>query len=301
MSNPTPNNQVYTLDHPQNPLPMVFDSPHSGRNYPDDFGFSCPFSMLQKAEDNYVDDLFTAVPSYGGSLLCALFPRTYIDVNRAPDDIDPDLLTDDDTDAAAHWQHQINPTARSHAGIGLIRRILKPGFAVYDRKLRLHEIAHRIETYYKPYHAQLEHLIEERHYHFGQVWHINCHSMPQTGGFSRILSHSARSAVPDFVLGDRDGTSCELAFTHALRDFLRDLGYRVAINNPYRGVELVRRYASPSTGRHSIQIEINKGLYWDETTNQKSKNYNALKSDIEKFIEFCARYVTEQSIHMAAD
>ena len=52
------------------------------------------------------------------------------------------------------------------------------------------------------------------------------------------------------IVRDRDGTSCDLEFTHALRDFLRGLGYRVAINNPYRGVELVRaaRRLDPDRG-----------------------------------------------------
>ena len=250
--------------------------------------------MLEKAEDNYVDDLFSAAPDHGGTLLCALFPRTYIDVNRAVDDIDPDLLD-------GHWPHDMNPTPRSHAGIGLIRRVLKPGIPVYDRRLSVSEIVHRIENYYKPYHAQLETALDELHYNFGQVWHVNCHSMPQSSSFPSMLSRPAITVLPDFVLGDRDGTSCDLAFTHTLRDFLKGLGYRVAINNPYRGVELVRRYASPATGRHSIQIEINKGLYWDESKLQKSRNYNRLKGDIEKLIQHCATYVTANLSAMAAD
>lgn len=278
----------------KNPLPLVFDSPHSGREYPEDFRYSCSFEVLEKAEDNYVDDLFTNAPAHGGALLCALFPRTYIDVNRAVDDIDPDLLEED-------WPHEINPSGRAHAGIGLIRRVVKPGIPVYSRKLSVSEICHRIESYYKPYHEQLDQLIDEAHYNFGQSWHINCHSMPQSGGFSRVLSHSALNNMPDFVLGDRDGTSCELDFTHSLRDFLKGLGYRVTINNPYRGVELVRRYSSPATGRHSIQIEINKGLYWDEHQNKKSKNYSALKDDIEKLIQYSAGYVSSNLADMAAD
>lgn len=294
MTNPA----ISRLYTPKNPLPLVFDSPHSGRDYPEDFGFSCPFDILEKAEDNYVDDLFAPVPAHGGTLLCALFPRTYIDVNRAVDDIDPDLLAPGFED---EWPHPFNPTQRAHAGIGLIRRVVRPGVPVYNRKLNAKEISHRIENYYKPYHAELSKLIESYHYDFGQVWHINCHSMPQGGGVSKILSHAALNAMPDFVLGDRDGTSCELAFTHALRDCLKGLGYRVAINNPYRGVELVRRYSGPATGRHSIQIEINKGLYWDEDNNRKSRNYSALKEDIESLIKYCAAYVSAGLASMAAD
>ncbi len=286
--------EIASLSRPENPLPLIFDSPHSGRDYPADFGFSCPFDLLQKAEDNYVDELFESVPAHGGTLLCALFPRTYIDVNRAGDDIDPDLLAD-------VWPGAINPSSRSHAGIGLIRRVLKPGITVYDRKLDVNEVLHRIENYYKPYHRQLEILMAEMHYSFGQVWHINCHSMPHNGGFTRVLARAVPSGMPDFVLGDRDGTSCDLTFTHALRDFLKGLGYRVAINNPYRGVELIRRYADPATGRHSIQIEINKALYWDEDANRKSRNFNILKADIEKLVQYCAACISSSLASMAAD
>ncbi len=288
------NAKITSLHRPESPLPLVFDSPHSGRHYPDDFGFSCDFKALQKAEDNYVDDLFEMAPDYGGTLLCALFPRTYIDVNRAADDIDPDVLSED-------WPFETNPSDRSHAGIGLIRRVVKPGMTVYNRKLYIKEVQQRIENYYKPYHDELAGLIEDSHYKFGQSWHINCHSMPQGRGMARSLARGAASRMPDFVLGDRDGTSCDIAFTHALRDFLKGQGYRVSINNPYRGVELVRRYADPATGRHSIQIEINKALYWDEEKNVNSSNYNALKSDIEKLIKYCADCVLANLSDMAAD
>lgn len=300
------NASISSISRSDNPLPLIFDSPHSGRVYPEDFRFSCPFEILEKAEDNYVDELFQSVPAHGGALLCALFPRTYIDVNRALEDIDPELLAEG---FEAHWPYEIKPSNRSHAGIGLIRRLVRPGIPVYDCKLDIREILYRIDNYYKPYHNQLADLIDEAHYNFGQSWHVNCHSMPHgagmgggTGsGLSRALTPGALAAMPDFVLGDRDGTSCDLAFTHAMRDFLKGLGYRVAINNPYRGVELLRRHAAPATGRHSIQIEISKALYWDETSNRKSRNYSDLKDDIEKLIKFCADYVSANLADMAAD
>ncbi len=278
---------IYKIFQPAQALPVIFDSPHSGRHYPDDFQYACPFELLQKGEDNYVDDLFESVPHYGGTLLTALFPRTYIDVNRAADDIDTALLAED-------WPGDINPTNRANAGIGLIRRLAKPGFPVYDGKLSVAALQHRIANYYNPYHETLQALTNEAHYNFGQVWHINCHSMPS---FSKV----PYSLQPDFVLGDRDGTSCALDFTHSLRDFLKGLGYRVAINDPYKGVELVRRHADPTRGRHSLQLEINKALYWNEEDNIKLRNYKALKEDIEKIISFVTHYAHSNLVDLAAD
>jgi N-formylglutamate deformylase len=282
---------IYTLTRPQNGLPLVFDSPHSGHVYPQDFDYACDFSVLEKAEDKYVDQLFAHAPNHGATLLCADFPRSYIDVNRCERDIDIDLLED-------LWPEELNPTARSHAGIGLIRRLVKPGVPLYARHLKAAEIRARIETYYRPYHAALEKAIEAAHYNFGHVWHINCHSMPTQD------SHSFRASPlksADIVLGDRDGTTCDIDFTHAVRDFFKGLGYRVSVNDPYKGVELVRRYSSPATGRHSLQIEIARNLYMDEETYKKCEGFEQTQKDMEKFMAFCADYVAAQSLPLAAD
>ena len=276
---------VFKIDQPAgDALPLIFDSPHSGREYPADFDFACPMADLKRAEDNMVDDLYSCVPRHGGTLLCALFPRTYIDVNRAETDIDESLLD-------AKWPAPCDPTSRSQAGIGLIRRLIRPGMNVYNRRLSVAEVQNRIATYYHPYHAALTDLIEDAHERFGQVWHINCHSMPSGPGM----------AGSDFVLGDRDGTSCDPGFTRAMHNFLRGLGYDVAINRPYKGVEIVRRSANPGMGRHSIQVEISKALYWNESTGEKSKNYNALKADIEKLVGFCAEFAAANLVSLAAD
>lgn len=150
-------NGIYTLIRPNAALPLVFDSPHSGVTYPEDFDYACDFAALEKAEDKYVDELFMAAPEHGAIFLHADFPRSYIDVNRCAMDIDVDLLEDE-------WTDEINTTPRSHAGIGLIRRLVRPGMPLYDRQLKVSEIKQRIEKYYIPYHAALERAIEELHY-----------------------------------------------------------------------------------------------------------------------------------------
>ena len=275
---------------------MVYDSPHSGRTYPADFDYACDEGLMKRAEDNILDELLDHASQYGIPLLCADFPRTYIDANRAPDDIEPDILFEP-------WPTPLNPTDRAEAGIGLIRRLIKPGIHVYSRKLDVSEIQQRIEKYYEPYHATLSSLIDETAAAHGAVWHINWHSMPSLGAITPF-PHTLRrtgSGQADFVLGDRNGTSCDPAFTHEVRDFFKSLGYAVAINTPYKGVEIVRRYGSPTRGRNSLQIEINKGLYWDERKAIKNKNFNRLKTDIDKFSEWLRDYTRQNSSRMAAD
>ncbi len=287
----------FTILAPVTPIPLVFDSPHSGTHYPEDFEFACKFDDLQKAEDKYVDELFVCAPEYGAALLLANFPRSYIDVNRREDDIDPVIL-------AESWPFgKINPSSRSDAGIGLIRRLVRPGIPVYDQPLSVEDITRRIEKYYKPYHGALEKLIQDAHYNFGQVWHVNCHSMPGASARPKqptgLMGRLPREA--DFVLGDRDGTSCDLDFTHAMRDFLKGLGYTVTINDPFKGVELVHRYSAPARGLHSLQIEINKSLYMNENTNKKTSDFENLRLDIESFVAFCADYVQSNLMDVAAD
>jgi N-formylglutamate deformylase len=297
MNNDNPHGPVLSVFRPKAPLPLVFDSPHSGHHYPDDFNFACDFITLQRTEDKYVDDLFTCVPDLGGVFLCAHAARSYIDLNRAVTDIDPELLSEE-------WPFgPVQPSARSDAGIGLIRRLVKPGIPVYDRDLSPEEVIHRIEKYYRPYHDTLKKLLDEAHYNFGKVWHINCHSMPAASAAPRtpIGLVGGKPKQSDFVLGDRDGASGDMQFTHALREFLKELGYTVTVNDPFKGVELVRRYSNPTRGRYALQVEINKALFMNEETNEKSKDYSSLKEDIGKMVAFIASFVESQLIDLAAD
>jgi len=281
-----------------NTLPLIFDSPHSGNHYPSDFDHACDALTLERAEDTFVDDLFEAAPDHGAHLLLAHFPRSYIDVNRKADDIDTELL-------AEEWNgdFDIKPTNRSDAGIGLIRRLVRPGIPVYNRDLTSEEIIHRIEKYYRPYHERLADLIEDAHYNYGQAWHINCHSMPSSSAYPKrpIALMGNKAKASDFVLGDRDGTTCDPAFTRTLRDFIKNLGYTVTINDPFKGVELVEKYSNPTRGYHSIQIEINKALYLNEQTNERNANYDKLKSHITDITAFIAQQIESRLINLAAD
>lgn len=281
-------------------LPLLFDSPHSGRLLPEDIGAACPNEQLLRCADHYVDELFTAAPNHGAHLLKAEFSRNYIDVNRSIDDIDLHLLNQ-------KWPEELYgaalPTDRSDAGIGLIPRLIEPGVPIYNRALPPEEIMQRIETHYRPYHAALAETLEKLFYNHGQVWHINCHSMPSKSATPRnqgkFRGYTKRPA--DFVLGDRDGSTCDSCFTRRLKRYIESLGYYVTINDPYKGVELVRRHGHPVQNRHSLQIEINKSLYMNEKTEEKSKNFDNLKNDIERIIDFIAAHITEQQLPMAAD
>jgi N-formylglutamate amidohydrolase len=280
-----PNASLRILEPVAEPAPVVFDSPHSGTDYPDDFGSIAPVSVLRRSEDAFVDELFAAAPGHGAPLIAANFPRIYIDPNRDLIDLDPAMLD-------GPWPDPLVPSRKTELGVGLIWRIMPPDSQLYDRLLSVAEVRGRIERCWKPYHHAVATTIDETHRRFGKVWHVNCHSMPAMGN---AASEDGPVARAEFVLGDRDGTTCEAGFTAFVAGELRDMGYDVKINEPYKGVELVRRYSDPARGRHSLQLEINRKLYMDEKTIQKTAGFTALQADMGKLAGAICRYARESA------
>jgi len=103
------------------------------------------------------------------------------------------------------------------------------------------------------------------------------------------------------VLSNRDGTTCSTDFIHACRDFWKKRGLTTTLNDPYKGAELITRYAAPTRGRHSLQIEINRALYMNEDTCEKNNNFEKTKETATDFIKFCADYAKAQMVSLAAD
>lgn len=275
---------VFRRDDPAGDVvPLVFDSPHSGVIYPDDFRPAAPFDVLRTAEDTWVDELFAAAPEGGATMLAAEFPRSYIDVNRNLGDLDPQLFD-------GRWPGKLDPGEKTKLGIGLIRRLARPGLPVYDRKLSVAEIEARIARYYRPYHDELAAILDARHRRFGAVFHVDCHSMASKGS---DMTPDGAAQRADFVIGDRDGTSCSRGFTDVVVTTLRAHGYDVRVNDPYKGVEILRLHGRPSEARHSLQIEINRNLYMDEVTRGKSGNFPRLQAQIGGLIRTLAEFARD--------
>jgi N-formylglutamate deformylase len=264
-------------------LPLVFDSPHSGRDYPEDFGHAVPVALLRRAEDAFVDELIESAPSHGATLLTALFPRSYIDPNRHEHEVDPAMLGEP-------WPHPVVVSEKSHMGLGLVRRLIRGNVDIYDRHLTADEILARIEGFHRPYVAELERLLDSAHETHGIAWHINCHSMRSAG-----RKRGQRIPRADIVLGDRDGTSCGVAFTRFVAEVVRGLGYNVALNDPFKGAELITRFGHPDEGRHSLQIEINRALYMDEDRIEKRADFAVFKHDMDRLIGAIADHVRDAS------
>ena len=251
--------------------PLVLDSPHSGNDFPADFGAIVSEAELREAEDCYVDELYAAAQELGVPLLAATFPRTYLDPNRNAGDVDLDLIE-------GRWPWEYKPSGKARIGKSLIWRTLEDGRPIYGKKLSPDAVRKRIERFHSPYHHSLQEMLDKAQKQFGRVYHINCHSMRSVAG--KQSEEGAGHVRPDFVLGDRDGTTCEPAFTGLVRSALAGMGYHVTVNDPYKGVELVRAYSDPKAGRHSLQIEINKRLYMDEKTLEKNAGFSKLQKSL---------------------
>ena len=266
-------------------VPVVFDSPHSGTDYPEDFDTIVPRLTLRRAEDTHVEALYAAAPDHGATLIAANFPRSYIDANRSLLDIDAALL-----DSA--WPGPINVSRKTEKGIGLVWRMLDTGEAIYTRKLTVAEVQKRIARCYAPYHKAVRDAINGAHKHYGAVWHVNCHSMP---AMSSVISEEGPGVSrADFVLGDRDGSTCSPVFTAFVANTLRGMGYDVRINDPYKGVELVRAYSDPAEQKHSLQIEVNRKLYMNEDSRERSAGFDALQRDLTQLVAAIAGFAREQ-------
>jgi N-formylglutamate deformylase len=266
-------------------VPLVLDSPHSGTEYPPDFLPAVPQEALRKAEDSFVDELYAQGPALGATLIRARFPRSYIDPNRSLLDIDASLL-------AVPWPGPAIPSRKTQLGIGLIWRVLDDGTPIYSRKLSVDEVKRRIVDYHQPYQRAVKQALDEAHGHFGTVYHLNLHSMPAVSG--AVSEEGPGKSRADFVLGDRDGTTCEAAFTQFVAGALRDMGYDVRVNDPYKGVELVRAFSDPAAGRHSLQVEVNRRLYMDERTRRKTAGFEKLQKELARLVEKVAAYAGER-------
>lgn len=255
------------LEPPVQKIPFIFSSPHSGRHYPERLLRLSRLGAkdLRRSEDCFVDLLFDHAPEHGAPLLKATYPRVYVDLNREPYELDPEMFED------RLPPYAVRDSERVACGFGSIPRVVAMDMEVYTGKLAFAREASRIEGIHKPYHRRLKELLERARAKFGWAALIDCHSMPSSRSLSMMNlgrfvpgAKSDSASNPDFVLGDRYGGSCAGRLTAWLEGALKEMGYTVARNNPYAGGYCTRHYGRPQGDVHAIQIEINRRLYMRE-------------------------------------
>lgn len=236
--------------------PLVLASPHSGRDYPRAFlaAARLPLSQLRRAEDAMVDGLLDGIDF--APVLRARFARTYLDLNRAPDEIDAAMF-------AGKLTVPARETDRVTAGLGVVPRVAGQGQNIYGRKLDPAEAGARIAAIHTPWHTRIATLIDRARAHHGHAILLDCHSMPTPLGIR----------PPQIVIGDRYGTSAAPVLVQLVERHFASLGWRVARNAPYAGGHTTEAHGCPEGGIHALQIEIDRALYMDSATLTRTQGF----------------------------
>ena len=282
----------FTLVRPERlETSVIFASPHSGRDYPPaSLAAAVPDERgIRSSEDAYVDELIDAAPRYGAPFLAARAPRAYVDLNRAPEELDPALI--EGVRRAAN-----NP--RIASGLGVVPRVVANGRAIYRGKIGLDEVHGRINRHWRPYHDTLQSLIDDSHRHFGEAILIDCHSMPHEA-LESVVGLGGRH--PDVVIGDRFGAAAANSIVERVEAALASAGLRVVRNTPFAGAYITQHYGRPSRRQHAIQIEIDRRLYLDERRIAKSEGFGAFRALLETVIAEIAQIGRPAASKIAAE
>jgi N-formylglutamate deformylase len=259
------------IEPPELAGPVLFNSPHSGSTYPAAFlAYSrLDIPTLRRSEDSFVDALIEGVVRHGYPMMRAHFPRCYVDVNREPYELDPRMF-EGRLPSFANTR-----SMRVAGGLGTVARVVGDAQEIYDSRISVDEALRRIDGLYKPYHRALRRLFTKLHRQFGAAVLVDCHSMPSNSG------QKDERPRPEFVIGDRYGTSCVGIVADCVEVTLRELGYTVSRNKPYAGGFITEHYGNPAAGLHAVQLEINRALYMDERRYERSAHFAALAHDME--------------------
>ena len=271
------------LSAPNDPsLPIVLASPHSGRRYTPEFLalVEVPEAELRRAEDAFVDRLFSGAPGLGIPLLAAEFPRSMVDVNREAFELDPEMF-DGDLPAEANTR-----SPRVAAGLGAIPRLSAAGRPLYGKPLPVTLAMAAIERLWRPYHQALSRLVASAQAAFGVALLVDCHSMPSAGGLGDT---AGGETLADIVLGDAFGQSCDPLLVERAETFLSQRGYAVVRNTPYAGGFTTRHYGRPADGVHALQIEVNRALYLDEARIEPTAAFAQVSRDLIGLVETLGR------------
>lgn len=266
--------------------PLMLSFPHSGDDYPEDFGYdpNLTFAQIDHPNDKYVDELFDRAGSLGLTTIKANFPRAYVDVNRHQHDIDAEML--DNPDA---WPGRFLPSGSVQVGATLFWSKAY-GTPIYDRKLSVEEAHDRLSCYFIPYHQTMTRMVERLREQHGEVYIVDCHSMTQ-------FDHELRGGKerPEIDIGTRRGSSCDPDLADKMAELFAERGYDVGMNKRFIGGEITLRYGWPKIGQHILQVEVRRDLYMNETTRARTENFSKVQADCAWVIEQFKAYVENRN------
>lgn len=234
--------------------PLLITIPHSGERVPVETPWlsGLPETLLMFDVDRYVDRLYEpvikkiALPSVKTE-----WHRYAIDLNRLPDDVDQDSVEG----------HQ-NPSGKFPRGLHWA--ITTKGERLMPKPISKELHDKLVELYFEPFHKNVrEELAKIKARGAKVVYHIDAHSMPSVGTNEHRDPGERRA---DIVVSDCSGKSCTPEFRDLVVKSYEQAGFSVRVNWPYFGGRVTETYGRPADGIESIQVELNRGLYMDETT-----------------------------------
>ncbi len=237
--------------NPKNPV--LITVPHSGSFYPVLFKkyIKLDLDKIRRIEDYQSDKILNLIKKENVDILIAKCSRAVVDLNRSRKSIDNDMFNGVVIIGQPDEKNMLS------YGLGVFPKIIsnKP---IFKTKLPVLYSKKMLEEYYDPFHQSLSKQLELILKKFGFCFHFDLHTMP-----SRALKHF--KIKPDIVLGNNFGKSSSENLINYIKNCFEKFGLKVEINNPYAGGYITRYYGNPLTGVETIQIEINRSLYMDET------------------------------------
>jgi N-formylglutamate amidohydrolase len=271
------------------PIPVMIAVPHAGRIYPGPLlsRMRNPGFAALRLEDRYVDRLATAVAkASGATLLVAHAPRAMIDLNRADDDVDWEMIADSAGSNTAQQLPGHHLGHRSRSGLGLIPRRLSGLGELWKTRHVRQDLIDRIEAVHRPYHSCLSSTLESLRARWGAVLLIDLHSMPP-------LNAASHRDAPEFVIGDRFGASCDGSLIGAGFAWLGAARRIAAHNRPYAGGYVLERHGDPKRGIHALQLEIDRSKYLDARLAEPGPGFAAMAQLLAGLVHHLAQSVAD--------
>lgn len=262
--------EVFNLTLPRTQeVPILLSVPHCGTEFPVELSDEYESTYLQWPDDTdwFVHQLYDFAPDLGITLLSAKISRLVIDLNRNPDEKplynDGRLITG------------LCPTT-TFLGESLYR----------DKRKQVapDDIARRVSHYFRPYHDQIQALLDGLRKRHGKVLLWDCHSIRKS------VPTIHKEPFPDLILGDVDGTSASPGVIEATLGVLDHSAYETRHNFPFKGGYITRHFGKPAIGQHALQLEMTKVNYMDDSEKKydeprAEKVRLLLKSVFQKLIE----------------
>ncbi len=267
------------------PLPVLIAAPHGGRAYPPELLANLRFrDATLRLEDRHVDTLARDVAEQtGAALIIANAPRAMIDLNRAPDDVDWSMVVGE---KAVRVRHSL-ANRRARSGLGLVPRRLPGVGEIWKQPLARAELDRRIEQVHRPYHAAIGKALESLRDRWGAALLLDLHSMPP------LHSRHPGSVSPEFVVGDRFGSSCDPRIVANTLRHLASAAKVASHNRPYSGGYVLDRHGAPQRGLHAMQLEVCRSTYLDARLEQPSARLPALARLLAGLVRVLASDVAE--------